>query len=274
MSTQFKPAQCPSCKGMLQVPIDRETVTCMYCSTTININVAILAVQGPSVDNLLTLARTASASNNSQEAYNYYTKVLELDSRNIEAWCGKAASAGWMSTLKDFRLPEMVSGFTQAIAFATDTDKPAIRNQAGNTINDITIAFYSIARKHVQEFIQVDNVWVDYLNQCSAMLVALDQANGFMPTNKTIIENIIYICKDNMEGISYTDYQGNSRLASLSPEYEAQLKQTMDKSTWKLRKLDPSYQPPEIKKATASGCATMIAFCLLVMIMLLMCLWR
>ena len=85
MATQFKPAQCPSCKGMLQVPTDRETVNCMYCSTTITINVAVLAVQGQNIDNLLTLARTAAASSNSQEAYNYYTKVLEIDAVNVDS---------------------------------------------------------------------------------------------------------------------------------------------------------------------------------------------
>jgi len=229
----------------------------MYCSATITINVAILAVQGKNIDNLLTLARAASASSNCQEAYDYYTRVLEIDSQHVEAWSGKATSAGWASTLKDFRLPEMVSGFTQAIVVAPEADKPLIRSQAAHTINEITIAFYGVARKHVLEFVQVGSVWSDYLQQCSAMLAALEQAHNFSPDDKTILENIIYVCKDNIEGISYRDFQNLSQVASLSPEYEAQLKQIMDKTTWRLRKLNPDFKPPEIKKASA-GCATLL----------------
>ncbi len=242
---------------MLQLPTDRETVNCMYCSTNITVNVAILAVQGQNVENLLTLARNAFSSGNNQEAYNYYTKILEVDSRRVEAWCGKAMSAGWMSTLRDFRLPEMVSGFTQAISVAPDSDKPLIQKQAANAINEITMACYKLAREHLAQFIQVNTVWQDYLGQCSGMLTALEQAYIFSPSDKVILENIIFLCKDNIEGVAYTDYQGISQLASLSPAYEAQLQQIMSKATWRLRKLDPTFQAPEIKKASA-GCATLV----------------
>jgi hypothetical protein len=70
------------------------------------------------------LAAAAADANNHQEAYDYYTRVLEVDPMVSQAWVGKAAAAGWMSTLASFRLPEMLSGFHKAVECASLNCKP------------------------------------------------------------------------------------------------------------------------------------------------------
>jgi DNA-directed RNA polymerase subunit RPC12/RpoP len=85
----FKPAKCPNCAGDLQVPEDRDSVKCMYCGSDIVVREAIKLAGGINVDNLLKLAKDAQASEMISEAYDYFTKVLEYDSSNVDAWIGK-----------------------------------------------------------------------------------------------------------------------------------------------------------------------------------------
>lgn len=130
----FKPAQCPSCGGALQVPDDRTTVNCIYCGVSIVVREAIQAAAVASVPNLLRLAQTALASSNYTEAYEYFTRVLEVDSNNAHAWAGKAESAGKLSSQHAFRMPEMLNYFGNAIAGASESQLSHIRDNAAAAI--------------------------------------------------------------------------------------------------------------------------------------------
>ena len=90
----FEAAKCPNCNGELQLPRDRVSAKCLYCGADIVVREAIHGAAVTNVDNLLKLADAASSAGNSEEAYNYYTKVLEFDSTNHLAWFGKALAAG------------------------------------------------------------------------------------------------------------------------------------------------------------------------------------
>ena len=94
----FKAAKCPNCAGELQVPEGKKAVKCMYCGSDIIVQEAIKAA-GVNIANLLNLARNAAVSGNNQEAYDYYTKILEINVQSYEAWFGKGEAAGWMSAL-------------------------------------------------------------------------------------------------------------------------------------------------------------------------------
>src|SRR5687767_8361820 len=138
----FKPAQCPSCGGALQVPDDRTTVSCMYCGVSIVVREAIHAAAVASVRNLLRLAQTALASSNYTEAYEYFTRVLELDSNNIHAWAGRAESAGRLSSQHFFRMPEMLNYYGNAIANANEPQLSHIRDNAARVIAGIVAQDY------------------------------------------------------------------------------------------------------------------------------------
>src|SRR4029453_7604734 len=100
---EFKPAQCPPCGGSLQVPDDRLTVNCMYCGATVVVRDAIHAAAAATVPNLLKLAHAAAQSSNHKEAYDYFTRVLELDGSNTDAWAGRAEAVGRLSGQHTFR---------------------------------------------------------------------------------------------------------------------------------------------------------------------------
>jgi hypothetical protein len=250
----FIPAICPSCGGSLQVPDNRDQVRCMYCGGDVIVRQAIHLASGTNLKNLMELAEAAVASANYKEAFEYYTKVLELDPSNATAWAGKGESAGWMSTLNDIKTTEMIVGLNNAIKHTPESEKESMRKQAAEAVNRVTTACYSMARKHVVEFVAVDNVWVDYLSQCQLILPALEAGHSYDPTNKFTIENIIEICADNIRGLLFSDFEGNSKAVFLSNDYDSTLRQKMDEYVLKMQQLDPSFKAQKVKTVSVSNC--------------------
>jgi tetratricopeptide (TPR) repeat protein len=113
----FKPAKCPNCAGDLQVPEDRDTVKCMYCGSDIVVREAIKdAVGTVNIENLMMLAKNAEESKNPEEAYKYYSMVLEYDAKNIEAWIGKGNA-------RPDDITQMRSCFKKAMTYSSDKEK-------------------------------------------------------------------------------------------------------------------------------------------------------
>jgi len=247
----FKAAICPSCGGNLQVPDDRDSVKCMYCGTDIIVRQAIQAGAGINIENYLSLAVTATKSGNYQEAYNYYSKVLEIDINNPEAWFGKGRSAGWLSTLSDFRFGEMHTGFQNSLNNIPDKDRIALQIQCASVVEQVAMACYNISRKHILEYSSVEGTWEEYLSQSSNIIDILEFGISLDPNNQNILYGIIHICKENIEGVQYTDYSNQyepTLVRSISAEYEKVLKGKMEHYTIMLKQVDPSFKPPEIKK--------------------------
>jgi DNA-directed RNA polymerase subunit RPC12/RpoP len=82
---KFEAAKCPNCGGELQLPRDKVSAKCLYCGSDIVVREAIQGAAVANVGNLLKLADAASSAGNYEEAYNYYTKVLEFDSTHPDA---------------------------------------------------------------------------------------------------------------------------------------------------------------------------------------------
>src|SRR5215204_6479291 len=112
---EFNPANCPNCAGSLQVPVNQVTVSCMYCGSSIVVREAIHAAAVAGVANWMKLANAALKAANFAEASQYFTRILEVEPHNHEAWFGKGEAVGWVSTPAQFRIPEMVSHFQVAV---------------------------------------------------------------------------------------------------------------------------------------------------------------
>ena len=77
---EFRNANCPHCKGELQIPVDKEQVKCMYCGGDIKVQEVISSTsKNKDVTNLLQLANIAIQGDNLAEALNYINKALEMD---------------------------------------------------------------------------------------------------------------------------------------------------------------------------------------------------
>lgn len=256
MEMIFKEARCPNCGGELQLPEDKATVKCMYCGGDIIVQEAIRTAAESSVPNWLILAKAAIDGRNYQEAFNYYTKVLEVDPQNYEAWFGKGEAAGWLSTLADVRLSEMLTDIENAIKNAPEEIKENLINRSADCINSITIAYYQLMREHLLKFVALENTWENHGEQCKIILHFLEYAHILSPKDRRIMENIILICVDLIKGVKYddpyhSDVWGNphrSMRAFISERWEENLKLTINQFVNKIQEIDSSYQPPQIIK--------------------------
>jgi hypothetical protein len=224
----------------------------MYCGVDVVVRQAIQLVPG-NVKNLFALAETASASSNHQEAYNYFTKVLEIEPKNSKAWLGKGTAAGWLSKLDDLRFTEMTVAYGHAMTYAAESEKEGMKESCSLGLNAVAIGCYVTARKHMLEFISLPNAWAEYVLRCRQVISLMEVAHAYAPKAEQVLENIILLCKDNIEGVTFVDtLNGNvSRRISLSDHYEKETRAILSKYAEKLKELRPDYVPPEPKRPSA-----------------------
>ena len=105
---KFIPAKCPSCGGELRVPDDKDVVKCMYCGSDVILRDTskVIIETHIDIDKTLILAKEAEKGKNFEEAYRYYTIILEQDPDNNVAWLGKGFTAGMQSTYYKLRIEE------------------------------------------------------------------------------------------------------------------------------------------------------------------------
>lgn len=213
------------------------------------------------IANLMGMARTAMLGGNNQEALSYFNRVLEIDPSASEAWMGKGKAAGWQSSLVNLRLQEAAIAFNHAIANAGPNHEATATTEAVGEMNRIIVAIYGIARNHMIEYVSLDNSWPDYLNQISQFLEALETIRQWDPENVDTLQNIVHLCKDNIEGYSYRDQFNNNAPAAhgITPSYESLLRERMNGAIAALQALDPSYAPPAIEKKTVDACFVVTA---------------
>jgi hypothetical protein len=213
------------------------------------------------INNLLGLARTALIGGNNAEALSYFNRVLEVDSKHSEAWIGKGKASAWQSTLANIRINEALIAFNHAIATADEAAKAERIEEAVEDINKVVVALYGLARDHMIEFVSLDNSWPDYLKQVAQLIDGLEAAKNWSPENRITLENIVHLCKDNIEGYSFRDqYNSNISAAhSVAPEYEQFLRTRMDEAVSGLQALDSSYSAPTIEKQKADACFVVTA---------------
>jgi len=254
----FKAAVCGSCERDIQVPADIPSPSCPYCGTVVGHEAAAPAA---TVSTLMGMAKTAEIAGNNAEALTYYNRVLEADPRNADAWIGKGKAAGWQTTLVNFRVSEMLVAFNHALANADPVSQNAVLQTVTEEANRLIATIYKLARDHMLEYVSLQNSWPTYVAQMGQMVDALDTVRGWNPSDRTTLENIVHLCKDNIEGVSYRDQFNNNApgLWSLTPEYEALLRSRLDDAAEKLIALDPEYTPPSIQKKKAEDCFVITA---------------
>jgi tetratricopeptide (TPR) repeat protein len=191
---EFVSAKCPQCGGALQVPDDRDNVKCMYCGTDVLVREAINLVSG-SANNFLALAKAAEEAGNHAEAYDYFTKILEVDPKNHDAWVGKANSAGWQSNLIQSRFDEMLTCYAKALG-ATDNDgmKEVIKIQASVSILLVAKAFFDMSTEHTIQFVGVPSAKFEHIDRCKEIIRACEKAYVYDPDLEEIPNFIVDIC--------------------------------------------------------------------------------
>ncbi|KJZ57309.1 CFI-box-CTERM domain-containing protein [Pseudomonas marginalis] len=219
------------------------------------------AASRPTTANLLGMAKTAELGGNQAEAESYFNRVLEIDPTLTEAWLGKGKAAGWQSTLVNMRLGEVVIAFNHAISTAPAEEKSSIIETCSIEANTIVVALYTIARKHMLEYVALPNSWADYLGQIGIMLNTLEAVHLWQPSQELTLENIVHLCKDSIEGVSYRDQfdNNNSKAVFLSPDYEVVMRARLEAAAEKLRLIDPNYSAPTAVASKPDSCFVVTA---------------
>ena len=155
----FVAARCPQCGGELQLDNSKEAGFCMHCGSKIIVSDAIRAVKidnSHMVDRWMKLGFSAAEAGNQEEAYQYFTKVVEVAPDNWEAFFNRGKAAAWQSSVARPRINELYEGIKQSINILegenlTEEDKTHAFNIFATTIYEITDAFYNLATGHLDE---------------------------------------------------------------------------------------------------------------------------
>jgi tetratricopeptide (TPR) repeat protein len=223
----------------------------MYCGGTVVIEDATRLADAKRSKNWLSLAKTAMDGGNTEEAYDYYTEVLECDLENWEAWLGKAEAAGRLSSLANFRLPEMLTDLTNAVGYG-NRDGIDLRQRAAHVLSDVTIDYFTAAQEHLAEFISVPDTWNKYVHECDQMMEALVEAREYDPSENRYLEWLIFVGAGLLQGRRYSDpYDGSTRECYLPERSRVPVLQQVKTWVAELRQRDPSYQPPKIFEPSA-----------------------
>lgn len=246
-------AKCPECGADVAVPPQADRLRCSYCQRDILIRPH--GPGSPAVANLMALADAALDASNFDEAYGYYTRVLETDPGNVLAWFGKGVAAGWSSNLRRDRFQELLSGVDRAIGLAHDDLKPSLRDLASNTIANVSLAYYRMSFEHLAEFAALEGSWPEHVSRTRIILLGLEGAHVFSPKNRQVMEAGLMLAQYLLEGIQFantfeTDDDGDPVLDyhNLDPHQRAEVQAIFDAWVQRLKSIDPTYQPPKVKE--------------------------
>jgi hypothetical protein len=246
---KLEAAICPFCSGDLRIPPDRQTILCMYCGKTIIVQEAIAKTKCPSVESLMAIAAAARESKNYEEAHQYYTKVLELDPTNFLAWFFKGEAAGWQSTLNNFRFGEICSGIENALKFVPQENRELIKAEGACLMNDVAVAYHKLILEHMMEYGYTSESHQNYFDQCANVSDALYSANCLDPKNGTVIDSMISLLMEYIEGVEYKDNDEYETIRVFRPARDQNLiMPELNKYIAMKKAIDPTYQPRAIKK--------------------------
>lgn len=252
---EFIPVKCPSCGGELMLPKTKDEAICNYCGSRFFLRDSLAKQSGPSIETLLRLAGNAMRGGNYMEAYDYFTRIIELEPQSAEAWIGKGAAAGWMSNLANPRIQEMISALSEGLELIP-LDNEARHNyelRVSNIIYEVVNSYYAVALGRLQKFPDIgdalDEFWYS-VNQ--HMLNAIDVAIFLNPKNVAVMELGIEAVKTYFErvnsGQSFQSPDGSYFNYQVSESTNEKLLQKINEYVSSLQKVQPNYQQPNIKR--------------------------
>lgn len=94
------------------------------------------------IDNWMNMGKTAAEAGNQKEAYDYFTKVLEVEPNNWRAIYEKGKAAAWQSTLANLRLSELYQAVKSALAIIETLDMS--NEEIIDIKNEFVVAIYNV----------------------------------------------------------------------------------------------------------------------------------
>lgn len=157
----FVAARCPQCGGEIQLDNQKDTGFCMHCGSKIVVQEALRAVRidnSHMVETWIKLGKAALEVNNYSEAYEYFTRVLEVKPDDWFATLYKGYSAGLLSTWKKPRINELIYAIQKANnlieqSSLSEEDKISAKNYLPPTLIEAYKQYFSLVFEALQEIV-------------------------------------------------------------------------------------------------------------------------
>lgn len=238
---ELKTAKCPNCGAPLNISESKINIKCLYCGSEIikdDENQALKEanqVSKVNIKNLLDLGETAFQGEEYEEASNYFNKILEVDPQNYNAWSRKGDILSLTSTFQEPKLNGMITAYKKAIEYTPKEKKEEMLEYSANLSQMGAFTYYNKIEDYLEKYVSLQGTWEDYLDRCLKTIELLEFANECDPYDTDIIEEIIRICKGNIEcKIVYEDENSSKYKKKITPDYyKKKLKDKMNLFTKK-----------------------------------------
>lgn len=207
------------------------------------------------------------------QAYNYYEKLLELDSDNWQYVYKKGVCAAWQSTLANFRVDETIKACKNAFNIIDINNielknKESVCYQMADDINTVSVAFCKLAQNHYNDFWELESSAPEYWDHLQQLIDCEEYAKNiikdYISDEKTkvlyvtILKNLIIyfceICERRKYKSGYNQYGDTYGWTWYKNELRAPLIEKYDKYVLELKNLDPQYVAPTMQKQSKGGC--------------------
>lgn len=204
------------------------------------------------LEDRMRLAKAAEDAGKADEAYQEYSRALELDAAQVEAWLGKARAAGLRASWREFPFADISAALAQAIDRVPEARRREVSAAAATILRDLALRHDERSTRRLADYVSAMGEWRAHLERCAAVVRALERAHALDPADPVALEKIIEVCSRQIAGVVYNDvgdYQVvTQRRHGITDPYEAELRAKIADCAEKLRALRPGYAPPEIKK--------------------------
>jgi len=237
----FVPVTCPTCGGELMLPKNQKQAICSYCGNKFLLEKNKKDEVTPSVENWLNLGWDALKSGSHQNAHIYFSKILEVDFMNEDAWFGKGIASGYL------RNPlEMQQSFEQAINYISEDDSD-LRLEIEQKYEDILIYLYNqnfeLFRKSgltINDCHMLASFTVDWLNYASDCIENFSLKTKHFPLFDLMVKAIRKILRNT----NYLDENKKGRKYHANVNIRNQLENYYKFTVRKRQEIDPMYKPP------------------------------
>lgn len=206
---------CPSCGGTLNIPDNLGVAHCVYCGAKILITESETNKDRQKIISYSELCESALKAQNYQEAFDYCNKVLEIDSKNVDAWINKATAAFWMTTGNNNRYDEAINYLDKANQI--DPGNPKAQEVKNELTRKQALWLHKLGSDEVQHALEIFKIYnSDHTSQSVAIAKEkcqeyfIKSANYFLeastlePDNMEILSSI-FETVTNITWISWSD---------------------------------------------------------------------
>lgn len=216
------------------------------------------------VDNWMKMGTSAAQAGNNKEAYEYFTKVIEVDPSNWRAIFEKGKAGAWQSTLGNSRTSELYQAVKMAIEIIDNSemsseDIASAKNEFAVAIYSVNNAFLDLRKQNFEKDddkyydIHWDEWWeshitqgLENIQQTEDVMTLLEELNdelsksNVIEMKKHICEVLRYMCDS---GDTCWDSYGKNYLQcmGLSADIKKSYVEKHTKLVAEIRETDPKY---------------------------------